>query len=134
MTGKVVKVTDGDTITLLTSDNRQEKIRLDGIDAPEKKQDYGEKSKQYLASLVAGKTVRVEYKSKDRYGRILGTVYVGTLNVNEEMIRKGLAWQYKYNKDRNLTRLQDEAKAKKLNIWSVKNPVDPYDYRKSRRK
>jgi micrococcal nuclease len=134
ITGKVVKVTDGDTITLLTSDNRQEKIRLDGIDAPEKKQDYGEKSRQYLASLVAGKTVRIEYKNKDRYGRILGTVYVGSLNVNEEMISKGLAWQYKYNKDKNMAKLQAEAKAKKLNIWSVKNPVDPYDYRKSRRK
>jgi micrococcal nuclease len=134
ITGKVVKVIDGDTITLLTSDNRQEKIRLDGIDAPEKKQDYGEKSRQYLASLVAGKNVLVEYKNKDRYGRILGTVYVESLNVNEEMVRKGLAWQYRYNKDKNLAKLQAEAKAKKLNIWSVKNPVDPYGYRKSRRR
>jgi endonuclease YncB( thermonuclease family) len=134
ITGKVVKVTDGDTVTLLTPDNKQEKIRLDGIDAPEKKQDYGEKSRQYLASLIAGKTVRVKYRSKDRYGRILGTVYVGNRNVNEEMVRKGLAWQYRYNNSKNLARLQAEAKARKLNIWSAKSPVDPYDYRKNRRK
>jgi endonuclease YncB( thermonuclease family) len=132
--GKVVKVTDGDTVTVLTSNNKQEKVRLDGIDAPEKGQDFAEKSKQYLSSLVAGKSVRVEYKSKDRYGRILGTVYVGNLNVNEAMVREGLAWQYYYNKNANYRKLQAEAKAKKLNIWSVKNPVYPYDFRKNKRK
>jgi endonuclease YncB( thermonuclease family) len=80
------------------------------------------------------KTVRIEYKSKDRYGRIPGTVYVGNLNVNEAMVREGLAWQYYYNKSANYRKLQAEAKAKKLNIWSVKNPVDPYDFRKNKRK
>jgi endonuclease YncB( thermonuclease family) len=65
----VVKVTDGDTVTVLTSNNKQEKVRLNGIDASKKSQDFAEKSKQYLSSLVACKTVRVEYKSKDRYGR-----------------------------------------------------------------
>jgi endonuclease YncB( thermonuclease family) len=134
ITGKVVKVTDGDTVTLLTSNNKQEKVRLDGIDAPEKGQDFGEKSRQYLALLVAGKTVRVKYKRKDRYGRILGTVYVGNLNVNEEMIRKGLAWQYYYNKNKHYRKLQTIAKAEKLNIWSAKNPVNPYDYRKNRKR
>jgi endonuclease YncB( thermonuclease family) len=134
ITGKIVKVIDGDTVTLLTFDNKQEKVRLDGIDAPEKGQDFAEKSRQYLSSLVAGKTVRIQYKNKDRYGRILGTVFVGNMNVNEEMIRKGLAWQYFYNKDNHYRKLQEEAKAKKLNIWSGRSPVDPYDYRKNRKK
>jgi endonuclease YncB( thermonuclease family) len=132
--GKVVKVTDGDTVTVLTSNHKQEKVRLDGIDAPEKGQDYAEKSKQYLSSLVAGRIVRVKYKSKDRYGRILGTVYVGNLNVNEAMVREGLAWQYYYNKSANYRKLQAEAKARKLNIWNAKHPVDPYKYRKNKKK
>ena len=133
VTGRVVKVTDGDTVTLLASGNKEVKVRLDGIDAPEKGQDFGEKSRQFLASMVAGKTVRVHYKSKDRYGRILGTVFIGNMNVNEEMIRNGLAWPYYYNRNKNYRKLQAEAKAKKLNIWSAKSPVDPYDFRKNRK-
>jgi endonuclease YncB( thermonuclease family) len=134
LSGKVVKVTDGDTITVLTSNNKQEKVRLDGIDAPEKGQDFGEKSRQYLASLVAGKTVRIQYRNKDQYGRILGTVYIGNMNVNEAMVREGLAWQYYYNKDKKYKELQADAKAKKLNIWSAKSPVDPYYFRKNNNK
>ena len=130
--GKVVRVTDGDTVTILTKENKQERIRLDGIDAPEINQDYGRKSREYLASMVAGKTVRVEYKSRDRYGRILGVVYTGRKNVNEEMVKQGLAWQYRYNRDKNYERLQNEAKRKKLNIWSQKAPVDPFDFRNKR--
>jgi endonuclease YncB( thermonuclease family) len=83
---------------------------------------------------VAGRKVRVVYKQKDRYGRILGTVYVGNRNVNEAMVREGLAWRYRYSRDRHLAALQAEAKAKKRNIWSEKHPVDPYDFRKQRKK
>lgn len=132
--GKVTRIVDGDTFILLTADNRQERIRLDGIDAPEKGQDFSEKARQHLASLIAGKSVRVEYRSKDMYGRILGTVYIGSVNVNDEMIRNGLAWQYKYNRSKKYAALQEEAKANKRNIWSMKNPVSPYEYRKSKRK
>jgi endonuclease YncB( thermonuclease family) len=134
ITGKVVRVADGDTFTLLTSDNRQERIRLDGIDAPEKGQDFSEKSRQHLASFVAGKNVRVEYKTRDMYGRILGTVFVGKTNINHNMLRNGLAWQYKYNRNKTCAALQHEAQEKKLNIWSLPNPVNPIDYRKSKRK
>jgi endonuclease YncB( thermonuclease family) len=133
LSGRVVKITDGDTFTLLTADNRRERIRLAGIDAPEKGQDFSEKSRRHLASLIAGKSVKVEYKTKDMYGRILGTVYAGSVNVNEEMIRSGLAWQYRYDRSKTFAALQRQAKTEKLNIWSLANPVSPYDYRKQKR-
>ena len=100
-----MKVADGDTLTLVTVGSApradripaatQHKIRLYGIDAPESHQAFGQKSKHHLSSLVFGKDVRVAYKSRDKYGRILGTVYVDGKDVNLEMIRAGLAWHYK---------------------------------------
>jgi len=134
LTGRVVKVTDGDTITVLCDGNKQEKIRLDGIDAPEKKQDFSERSRQYLTSLVAGKTVVVKYSKRDGYKRVLGVVYIDGLNVNEAMVKEGLAWRYKYSRDVRLKMLEDRARKMRLNIWSVKNPVDPYDYRRLKRR
>ena len=128
VTGRVVKVTDGDTINILTA-GRQERIRLLDIDAPEKKQDYGEKSRLFLADMVAGKTVRVEYKNRDRYGRILGVVFVDGKNVNEEMLKAGLAWNYQYSRNKRYAELEAEAKRKRLNIFSEKNPVNPYYFR-----
>ena len=98
-----VKVADGDTITVLAS-NVQHKVRLSGIDAPEKRQAFGEASRRHLASLVAGKDVKVEWTNKDRYGRILGIVWAsvpadGTevtpcVDVNLRMIQDGFAWHY----------------------------------------
>ena len=134
MIGKVVRVADGDTITVLVEGNKNERIRLSDIDAPEHGQDFSEKSRLYLADMVAGKIVRIEYKERDMYGRILGTVFINGKNVNEEMVRVGLAWEYKYNKNEKITELQQEAKEKKLNIWRDKNPINPYDYRKSNQK
>lgn len=90
--GKVVRVSDGDTVVLLDADNTQQKIRLNGIDAPENGQPYGDKSKEYLSGLIAGKEVAVEVKGKDQYKRILGVVYLGDTNINAEMIRAGYAW------------------------------------------
>ena len=132
MTGRVVKVIDGDTITVLTA-GKQEKIRLLDIDAPEKKQAYGEKSRLFLADMVAGKTVRVEYKNRDRYGRILGVVFVGGKNVNEEMLKAGLAWNYQYSRNKRYAELEAEAKRKRLNIFSEKNPVNPYYFRNGKK-
>ncbi len=107
--GRVVHIADGDTLTIREPASvgsrvprdrtspaaTQHKIRLNGIDAPEKSQAFGQKSKQHLSSLVFGKDVCVKYKSRDKYGRILGTVYINGLDVNLEMIRVGLAWHYK---------------------------------------
>lgn len=91
LTGKVVKVADGDTITVLDSNNTQHRIRLLPIDASESKQAFGQKSKAHLSSLCFGKQVKVEWTKKDRYKRILGVVYVAQVNCNEEMLKaKGL--------------------------------------------
>lgn len=134
MTGHVIKVQDGDTMTLLMDGNEQVKIRLDGIDAPELGQDFSQKSKAYLAELVADKEVMVIHKGKDQYDRVLGVVFVGKLNVNEEMLRSGLAWRYRYNNDPVYLALQEEAMDKQLNIWSMKNSIDPWVWRKMKRK
>ena len=133
LTGNVVKVQDGDTMNILTNKNEKIKIRLHGIDAPETGQDFSQKSKKYLSDLVAGKNVTIVDMGKDQYNRVLGVVYAGKLNVNEEMIRSGLAWQYKYNDDLKYLALQEEAQRKKLNIWSMKNPVEPWLWRKNRK-
>ena len=99
--GKVVKVSDGDTITILTSDKTQYKIRLNDIDAPEKKQAFGNKSKDNLAKYIAGKTVKVEYKSTDKYKRILGTIYYNNIDINLQQVKDGYAWVYKkYSKNK----------------------------------
>ena len=111
ITGKVVAVTDGDTIKVLDDDRVQHKIRLTGIDAPEKAQPFGNASRKHLASMVAGREVRVETLKKDRYGRVLGKVWVQpgdcpdcgkTLNANHAQILAGMAWWYQdYARDQS---------------------------------
>lgn len=128
--GKIVKVQDGDTVTLLDSVNTQYKIRLYGIDAPENGQPYGDKSKEYLSNLIAGKEVTVQVKGTDQYKRVLGVVYLGDTNINAEMIRAGYAWNYKYSKDKYYIKLQEKAKAEKKGLWKDKNAVDPWQWRK----
>jgi micrococcal nuclease len=99
ITGKVVGVADGDTITVL-QDRTQYKIRLYGIDCPESGQDFGNRAKQFVSGMVYGKQVQVIQKDMDRYGRVVGMVYVGNTCVNEEIVRAGLAWVYhRYCKD-----------------------------------
>jgi len=133
--GKIVSVADGDTVTLLTDNNERVKVRLLGIDAPEKGQDYGAKSRQHLNDLCYQKYVSVHYKEKDQYDRILGVLYVDKLNVNEEMVRQGLAWYYShFVTDHRLDSLEQLARKEKLNIWSMKNPISPYEFRKGKRK
>ncbi|MCD7971567.1 MAG: thermonuclease family protein [Candidatus Azobacteroides sp.] len=132
--GKIVKVSDGDTVTLLTKENEQIKIRLDGIDAPENGQDYGEKSRQFLADLIAGKEVELHVTGTDRYKRTLGFIYINGKNVNEALVRNGLAWHYKhFNNDPKLDSLEQLARKEKLNIWSQKNPIEPYEFRKAKK-
>lgn len=88
---KVVKVSDGDTITVLTQNKESIKVRLYGIDAPEAKQDFGKVSKEYLSSLIAGKIVEIKSSGQDRYGRILGTIYAGNTDINAKMVEDGYA-------------------------------------------
>ena len=140
--GRVVKVADGDTITILSTPGRagsmnppssaptQHKIRLYGIDAPESHQAFGQKSKHHLSSLVFGKDVRVAYKSRDKYGRILGTVYVDGLDINLEMIRAGLAWHYKrFDSTPAYAAAESEARQNRRGLWSDPNPIPPEQFR-----
>jgi len=95
LTGRTVRVTDGDTIVILSEGNAQHKIRLQGIDAPERKQAFGKLSKEHLSESVAGRFVVVEYDKKGRYGRIVGKVLVGGQDVCLAQISAGLAWHYR---------------------------------------
>lgn len=131
LAGKVVGVHDGDTITLLSPDKKQEKIRLDAIDAPELHQDWGDRAKQALSAKVFGKSATVEYKQRDRYGRIIGKVLCDGRDINLEMVKDGMAWHYKqYNKENIFARAEEDARAAKLGLWAGKNPVAPWEFRR----
>jgi endonuclease YncB( thermonuclease family) len=149
VSGRVVAVTDGDTIKVLDASNTEHKVRLTGIDAPEKGQPYGTASRNHLAAMVAGKEVKIESSKSDRYGRILGKVWVQpadcptcgkTLNTNHAQILAGMAWWYRYYakeqspEDRGrYESAEDEAKARRWGLWADSNPVNPYDWRKGER-
>lgn len=126
---KVVKIIDGDTIKILTPEREQIKVRLCGIDAPEKKQPYGTAAKRYLADLIAGKTVQIEERGKDRYKRVLGIVYFDGKDVNEILVLNGYAWAFtKYSKIYESQERQ--ARSKGLGLWRDKNPIKPEVWRK----
>ena len=129
--GKVVKVSDGDTVTILTSDKTQHKIRLNDIDAPEKKQAFGNKSKDNLAKYIAGKTVTVEYQKKDKYKRVLGTIYYNNTDINLQQVKDGYAWVYKkYSNNQTYYKAEKVARDKKIGLWADKNPLEPWEFRK----
>ena len=131
--GKVVGVTDGDTIKILTSERQQVKVRLYGIDAPEKKQPYGADAKRFLSDLVAGKNVRIEERGKDRYKRTLGIVYLKDNDINEILVLNGYAWAFtKYSKIYESQERQ--ARNKRLGLWQDKNPIKPEIWRKIKQK
>lgn len=124
-----VGIHDGDSLTIL-KDKKEVKIRLEGIDAPELGQEYGTKSRQYLASLVFKKTVEIVPTTLDRFGRQVAWVKVAGASVNHSMIQSGNAWQFlKYNKNEDLRKLQSEAVASKRGLWSGFNPMSPWEYR-----
>lgn len=136
--GRVVGVSDGDTITVLVSGNQQIIVRLAEIDTPESAQPYGRRSKQKLSDLVFNKTVtvNVNVSDKDQYGRMIGRVYVDGVDVNAKMVEIGAAWVYrKYAKDQNLFDLEEKAKEHKLGLWSLPEAdrVPPWEWRKLKR-
>jgi len=130
--GKVVAISDGDTFTLLTNEKQQIKIRLYGIDTPEKKQPHGTAARQYLSELIFGQQVRYEVKDIDRYKRTIAIVFNESgQNVNEEMIRAGYAWHYKqYSDIPEWDLLEEEARQQKRGLWKDKRPVAPWEWRK----
>ena len=129
---KVVSISDGDTFTGLDSQNRQVKVRLHGIDAPEKAQAFGNVSRKALGDLIEGKTVEVQQVDKDRYGRVVANVHVGGVHVNRELVAKGLAWRYvQYDKKGEFTQVEQAAKTARKGLWGDASPVPPWEWRKS---
>lgn len=133
VTGKVVAVTDGDTIKVLV-DRGQVRVRLLDIDAPEKAQAFGQKSKRSLSDLCFGKFARLDDKGKDRYGRTLATVYCEGVDANSEQVRRGMAWVYvKYaSKHSPLYELETNAKTTRRGLWADNDPVPPWEWRKAK--
>lgn len=130
--GKVIRVKDGDTIVLLKN-KEQFVIRLSDIDCPEMGQPYSNKAKDFVLKKVAGKFVEIIIKGKDRYGRIIGLVKYKNKILNEELLKNGLAWHYKYfSKDLRFSQLEKYARQKKIGLWKEKNPLEPYLWRKKR--
>jgi endonuclease YncB( thermonuclease family) len=128
--GKVVSVSDGDTLTVLDVDNVQHKIRLAQIDAPEKAQPWGNRARESLMVFAVGKQVHVDVSSTDRYGRSIGTVFVGDQDASAHQLAQGLAWVYDYYvTDHSLYAIQAAAKASKSGLWADSNPIAPWVWR-----
>ena len=132
--GKVVGVKDGDTIEVLF-EGKSETVRLLDIDCPEKKQAFGTRAKQFTSDLCFGKEVKVVSNGKrDRYKRILGTVYIDDINLNKELIKAGFAWHFKkYSDKQEYADLENTARENKLGLWADENPIAPWDFRKKRK-
>jgi endonuclease YncB( thermonuclease family) len=140
LNGRVVGISDGDTVTVLDASNTQFKIRLMGIDAPEKKQAFGNRSKQSLSDLVFDKQVTVEYSKQDRYGRTIGKITVGGVDANLEQIKAGMAWHYKkYQNEQSVedsfvyANAEIQAQYKKRGLWGDSNAIPPWDFRKAQK-
>ncbi|AZS50629.1 thermonuclease family protein [Entomomonas moraniae] len=147
---KVVGITDGDTIKCLTDNKKQIKVRLYQIDAPEKKQAFGNKSKQALSDLIFNKHVEIKARGQDKYKRTLGTVFVTELSifyckakqekpceskidVNLKMINQGMAWYYPFaKKNEQYKQAEEQAKKNKVGLWADKAPVAPWEFRKKK--
>ena len=134
--GRVVGVTDGDTLTLLTERREEVRIRLAAIDTPESGQPYGSRARQILSDLTFGKPVRVEVQDTDRYGRTVGRVFADGLDVNAEMVRRGAAWVYRrYSDDPVLLRFEQAARAERLGLWGFPEAerTPPWEWRAAAR-
>ena len=129
--GKVVAVTDGDTIKVLR-DGKETTIRLNGIDAPESNQSFGQRAKQLCSELCFGIVVTVRVMDTDRYGRLVADIVLADGSIlNRELVRLGMAWHYKqYSKDAVLAELELKARASKIGLWADSNPVPPWEFRK----
>lgn len=134
--GRVVGVADGDTVTVLDATHTQWKIRLMGIDAPEKKQAFGNKSKEALSALIFNKEVAVEFNKQDKYGRTVGKIIVNGVDANLEQVKAGLAWHYKqYEREQSVedrtkyAQAEEQAREAKRGLWVDQDPTPPWDWR-----
>lgn len=131
--GRVVGVADGDTITVLR-DGRGVTVRLAGIDAPEHRQAYSQRAKEFAAALAHGRTVTVRVAGRDRYGRVLGEVLLPDgRSLNQELVRAGLAWWFRrHSHDSRLARLEEEARERRRGLWADRAPEPPWEFRSRR--
>ncbi len=129
--GRVVHVIDGDTLDMLTPDKKEVRVRLLEIDAPERSQAFGNRARQGLAELCAGKQAVLKATDEDRYGRTLARVYCDGVDANLAMVEQGLAWAYRrYAKDPAILTAEQEARAEQRGLWVDKNPTPPWEYRR----
>lgn len=133
-TGRVVKIADGDTLTVLVN-KRQVRVRLDAIDAPEHRQAFSKRSRQSLTDMCAAKQARVEDRGRDRYGRTIGRVNCAGIDVNSEQLRRGMAWVFtRYVPTGSpYYELEAYARLRQLGLWADPRPIAPWEWRKQRR-
>jgi endonuclease YncB( thermonuclease family) len=132
LSGPVIAILDGDTVDILVN-NRPVRIRLAQIDAPEKKQAFGTRSRQALSEMVFRQVVTVVESGPDRYGRTVGTVFVAGANVNAAMVNQGMAWAYRqYVTDRSIIQLEEQARAARRGLWVDPAPVEPWLFRRNK--
>ena len=140
LTGRIVSIADGDTVTLLDANLRQHKIRLSGIDAPERRQPFGNRSRLHLGALVFGKQVTADCPKTDRYKRAVCRIEVDGVDANLAQVEAGMAWHYtEYAREQRLAdrwryaKAEDGARAAQRGLWSDRAAVAPWDFRKARR-
>ena len=134
LTGEVVKIADGDTLTVLDESKTQHKIRLAGIDAPEKGQAFGTKARENLAAKVFRQNVRIEVIDVDRYRREVGRIFLADRFINMEMVRDGFAWRYpQYDKASEFTAAETDAREHRHGLWVDPNPTPPWEWRRAKR-
>ncbi|ECN1823326.1 nuclease [Salmonella enterica subsp. enterica serovar Enteritidis] len=131
ITGKIVRVLDGDTVEILAG-NVATRVRLNGIDAPEKSQPFGQRSRQALTAIVGGKTVLAVGEKRDRYGRLLATLILDGRDINATQVYSGMAWVYRYKglaTEPEYLRYERDARTARRGLWSEKEPVEPSIWR-----
>ena len=129
--GRVVAIIDGDTVEVM-HDGRAERIRLNGIDAPEHRQAFGRRAQDFLGEMIFKQNLRVVMRSKDRYGRTVADLFLGTKNVNQEMVRAGMAWWFRRYAPRDmvLRDLEERAREAALGLWADPDATAPWNFRK----
>lgn len=135
VSGKVIRIKDGDTVVVLLAGNIQKTLRLAEVDCPENSQPFGKNAKQFTAQQIFGKQINFFTTNTDRYGRMVAKIYYNHKYLSAEIIKAGLGWwYYKYSDDKSLGRLQNKAQSQKVGLWQDASAMPPWDYRSAKRK